>query len=178
MPISAQEWRVRTGMNNAGKGAWLSSRKTSHTHQYPTSGHTGKETKLEEARNIHGVWLVAMVTLVIPLLYRVCTMMLMVLEVLLHVGLRGGGGSKLIVMNTYNQYIKILVVRPCVCVCVTDVGVAVTNLRVVCKNITCVSAFTFTEIKLEIVKAAADRDTLGSGCRLREGCHCERLPSY
>ena len=101
MPISAQEWRVRTGMNNAGKGVWLSSRKTNHTHQYPTSGHTGKETKLEEAPNIHGVWLVAMVTLVIPLLYRVCTMMLMVLEVLLHVGLRGGGGSKLIVMNTY-----------------------------------------------------------------------------
>ena len=26
-------------------------------------------------------------------------------------------------------------------VCVTDVGVAVTNLRVVCKLITCVSAF-------------------------------------
>ena len=102
MPISAQEWRVRTGINNAGKGAWLSSRKTNHTHLYPTSGHTGKE-KLEEARNIHWVWLVAMVTLVIPLLYRVCTMMFMVLEVLLHVGLRGGGGSKLIVMNTYNN---------------------------------------------------------------------------
>ena len=30
-------------------------------------------------------------------------MMLMVLEVLLHVGLRGGGGSKLIVMNTCIQ---------------------------------------------------------------------------
>ena len=27
---------------------------------------------------------------------------------------------------------------------------------------------------LEIVKAAAERDTLG--CRLCEGCHCERLP--
>ena len=52
------------------------------------------------------------------------------------------------------QYIKILVVCPCVCV--TDVGVAVTNLRVVCKNITCVSAFTemailiFLEIAREI----------------------------
>ena len=34
-----------------------------------------------------------------------------------------------------SQYIKILVVR--VCVCVTDVGVAVTNLRVVCKIIRC-----------------------------------------
>ena len=32
-----------------------------------------------------------------------------------------------------NQYIKILLV----CLCVTDVGVAVTNLRVVCKIITC-----------------------------------------
>ena len=31
-----------------------------------------------------------------------------------------------------------------VCVCVTDVDVAVTNLRVVCKIITCVSAFTCT----------------------------------
>ena len=43
--------------------------------------------------------------------------------------------------------------------CVTDVGVAITDLRVVCKFITCVSAFTFTEaillIYLEIVKAAA-----------------------
>ena len=40
-------------------------------------------------------------------------------------------------------------------VCVTDVGVAVTNLRVVCKSITCVSAFTEMVIFLEIVKAAA-----------------------
>ena len=56
-------------------------------------------------------------------------------------------------------------------VCVTDVGVAVTNLRVVCK-ITKMVILMF----LEIVKAAADWDTLG--CRLREGCHCERLPSY
>ena len=44
--------------------------------------------------------------------------------------------------------------------CVTDVGVAVTNLRVVCKSITCVSTF----IVLEKVKAAG-RDTLG--CWLR-----------
>ena len=56
-----------------------------------------------------------------------------------------------------------------------DVGVTVTNLRVGCKIITCVSAYTEMVI-FEIVKAAADRDTLG--CRLREGCHCERLPSY
>ena len=51
-----------------------------------------------------------------------------------------------------------LCVRPCVCLCVTDVGVAVTDLRVVCKIITCVSAFTFTELEmaiLEIVKTAA-----------------------
>ena len=65
--------------------------------------------------------------------------------------------------------------------CVTDVGVAVTNLRVVCKIITCVSAFTemvITKSFLKIVKAAADRDTPGSGYSLHEGCHCERLPLY
>ena len=50
------------------------------------------------------------------------------------------------------QYIKIF----SVCVSVTDVGVAVTNLRFVCKTITCVSAFTeMAIIFLEIVKAAA-----------------------
>ena len=31
-------------------------------------------------------------------------------------------------------------------------------------------------IFLEIVKAAAGRDT--QRCRLREGCHCGRLPSH
>ena len=46
--------------------------------------------------------------------------------------------------------IKILVVRLSVCVCVMDVGVAVTNLRVVCKTITCASAFTEMAILLEI----------------------------
>ena len=80
---------------------------------------------------------------------------------------------------------------PCVCPRVTDVGVAVTNLRVVCKIITCVSAFTFTELEmaiiillifLEIAKncckaaTAAGLDTLR--CRLREGCHCGRLPLH
>ena len=63
--------------------------------------------------------------------------------------------------------------------CVTVVGVAVTNLRVVCKINTCVSAFTEMAIILkflEIVKAAAGLDTLR--CRLREGCHCGRLPSH
>ena len=74
------------------------------------------------------------------------------------------------------QYIKIFVVR--VCASVTDMGVAVTDLRVVCKSITCVSAFTeaFPKIAinfLEIVKAAA-----GLHCRLREGCHCGRLPLH
>ena len=60
-------------------------------------------------------------------------------------------------ISIHHQYIKILVVCPSV----TDVGVAVTNLRVVCKIITCVSAFTFTELEmailifLEIVKTAA-----------------------
>ena len=38
------------------------------------------------------------------------------------------------------------------CVCVTDVGVAATNLRFVCKTI----------IFLEIVKAAVGLDTMGS----------------
>ena len=61
--------------------------------------------------------------------------------------------------------------------CLTDVGVAVTNLRVVCKIVTFVSAFTEMAI-LEIVKSqkAAGLDTLR--CRLREGCHCGRLPSH
>ena len=72
-----------------------------------------------------------------------------------------------------SQYIKIFVVR----LSVTDVGVAVTNLRVVCKSITCVSAFTEIAYFLEmIVEAAAGLDTLR--CRLHEGCHCGRLPSH
>ena len=64
------------------------------------------------------------------------------------------------------------------CVCVTDVGVAVTNLRVVCKTITCASAFTEMAIIffLDIVKVAEGLDTLR--CRLRERCHCGRLPSH
>ena len=50
---------------------------------------------------------------------------------------------------------------------------AITNLRVVYKISTCVSAFTeMVILKFDILKAAADRDTLG--CRLREGCHCEK----
>ena len=61
---------------------------------------------------------------------------------------------------------------------------AVTDLRVVCNIITCVSAFTFTELEmailllifLEIIKYAAGLDTLR--CRLREGCHCGRLPGF
>ena len=51
--------------------------------------------------------------------------------------------------------------------CVMDVGVTVTNLRVVCKTITCVSAFTEIAIILfflEIVEAGAGLDTLR--CRL------------
>ena len=81
-------------------------------------------------------------------------------------------------------YIIINILRFYLCVClsvclsVTDVGVAVTNLRVVCKIITCVPAVTSTIIfrELEIVKAAAGRDT--QRFRLREGCHCGRLPSH
>ena len=56
----------------------------------------------------------------------------------------------IIIIHVYiiinHQYIKILVVCPCVCV--TDVGVAITNLRVVCKIITCVSASTEMAILL------------------------------
>ena len=60
---------------------------------------------------------------------------------------------------------------------VPDVGVAITNLRVVCKIITRISAFTeMAMIFLEIVKAAAGWDTLR--CRLREICHCGCLPSH
>ena len=40
------------------------------------------------------------------------------------------------------QYIKIFVFGSSVCPCVMDVGVAITNLRAVCKIVTCVSAFT------------------------------------
>ena len=46
--------------------------------------------------------------------------------------------------------LRFLVVRACV---------AVTNLRLVCKTITCVSAFTEMIIFLEIVKAATGLDT-------------------
>ena len=75
------------------------------------------------------------------------------------------------------QYINIFVVCPCV----MDVGMALTNSRVVCKIIRCVLAFTFTELEmaiifLEIVKAVAGWDTLG--CRLREGHHCGCLASH
>ena len=65
-----------------------------------------------------------------------------------------------------------------VCACVTDVGVAVTNLWVVCKTITCASAFTEMAILIfpEIIVKAAGLDTLC--CRLRERCHCGRLPSH
>ena len=51
------------------------------------------------------------------------------------------------------------------------VGVAITNLRVVCKTITCIS-----EMAIIFLEAAAGLDTLR--CRLRKGCHCGRLPSH
>ena len=70
------------------------------------------------------------------------------------------------VMHSYLNTFKIVVVR----LSVTDVDVAITNLRVVCKIITCVSACT------EIAKAAARRNTLR--CRLRKGCHCRCVPSH
>ena len=65
--------------------------------------------------------------------------------------------------------------------CVTDVGVAVTNLWVACKIITCVPAVSchrngYNISRARDSKAAAGRDT--QGFRLREGCHCGRLPSH
>ena len=62
-----------------------------------------------------------------------------------------------VLVNTLRFYLS-------VCPCVMDVGVAITNLREM--------AITF----LEIVKAAAGRDT--QHCRLREECHCGRLPLH
>ena len=57
-----------------------------------------------------------------------------------------------VVQCVFNTLRFLLSVR----VCVTDVGMAVTNLRVVCKTITCISAFTeMAIIFLEIVTAAA-----------------------
>ena len=55
--------------------------------------------------------------------------------------------------NTHVSYILYLILRFFLCVrlSVTEMGVAVTNLRVVCKIITCVSAFTFTELEMAII---------------------------
>ena len=66
-----------------------------------------------------------------------------------------------------------------VCLCVTDVGVAVTNLQVTCKTIMCGSAFTEMAILLILLfflKIAAGLDTLR--CMLHKGCHCGRLPTH
>ena len=43
-----------------------------------------------------------------------------------------------------------------VCPCVTDVGLAVTDLRVVCKIITCVSAFTFEIMAINVCPCVMD----------------------
>ena len=66
--------------------------------------------------------------------------------------------------NIYHRYIKIFVV----CLSMTDVGMAVTNLRVVCKIIVCVSAFTEMAILIffEIVKAAAGHSGLQATRRM------------
>ena len=70
--------------------------------------------------------------------------------------------------NKFFAYTKLIVLH------VTGDLYLVTDLRVVCKNITCVPAVTeMAIIFLEIVKAAAGRDT--QGFRLR---HCGRLPSH
>ena len=75
-----------------------------------------------------------------------------------------------------NAINKIFVVRRS---CMTDVGVTLTDLRVVVQH-NHVSGSAFTKMAghnlLQIVKAAAGLDTLH--CRLREGYHCGRLPSH
>ena len=77
------------------------------------------------------------------------------------------------------QYIKILLV--CLSVCDgcgrgrNEFAGRVQNYRVPCaKTIACVPSC--HKNFLEIVKAAAGQDT--QSCRLREGCHCGRLPSH
>ena len=76
---------------------------------------------------------------------------------------------------TVHQYIKILLV--CLSVCDgcgrgrNEFAGRVQNYRVPCaKRSSCHRNF------LEIVKAAAGQDT--QSYRLREGCHCGRLPSH
>ena len=64
-------------------------------------------------------------------------------------GLGHSAWFSVLLINTLRFYLCVCV---SVCLCVTDVGVAVTNLRVVCKIITCVPAVTeMAIIFLEIV---------------------------
>ena len=63
----------------------------------------------------------------------------------------------------------------------TDIGMTITNLRVMCIIITCASISFPRNAPViiflhEIVKAAECRDTLH--CRLRERCHSGCLPSH
>ena len=57
-----------------------------------------------------------------------------------------------------------------VCLCVTGVQ----NYRVPCAKLS--RAFQLSQEFSRDVKAAAGQDT--QSCRLREGCHCGRLPSH
>ena len=66
---------------------------------------------------------------------------------------------------------------------VINVGVAITDLRVVCEIVMCVSAFTFTELEmaiLEIVKTAAKLQvwTLRVAGYAKDACHCGCLQSH
>ena len=76
------------------------------------------------------------------------------------------------------QYIKIFVV--CVSVCdgcgrgSNEFAGRVQNYRVPCAKLS--RAFQLSQKSSRDVKAAAGQDT--QSCRLREGCHCGRLPSH
>lgn len=85
MPISAQEWRVRTGMYNASKRVWLNpNTKTS----YPT--HSAKESTAQEVEpNSQGVWSVALATMLVPFLPRLYTVLICILKMSIT---SGGGG--------------------------------------------------------------------------------------
>ena len=82
MPISAQEWRVHTGLYNASKRVRL----YPHT-KTSCPNHGSKESTAKEAEsNSHWVWAVALMTMLIPFLPRVYNVLFSLLEVLMASG--------------------------------------------------------------------------------------------